>query len=912
MIQTELGVNQIAERVHGRLQRYLEAQYHVRDTEVIEERRLLLKEAGCISQRPFVEVTPSYASGGGFGSLAIPEVIRKLLEELYTWKPSIGVFPPYRHQAEALEQFFSSEQDGSDLLVATGTGSGKTEIFLYAILGLLALEANSRPESFKRNGIRALLLYPMNALVSDQTARLRRLFGDQRLATLFRSRWGRHPLFGMYTSRTPYPGVRKAAKDQRYIAPVLKYYVDFLTSGTQEAARLVEELRGRGRWPAKDLAAFLAKELEEEKTYKSGKKAGQKYTAHNWAERFITHPDDRELWTRQEIQEHAPDILVTNYSMLEYMMLRPIERSIFSQSQEWLAADRRNQLLLVLDEAHMYRGVGGAEVGLLIRRLISRLGVTRDRVRCILTSASFGAGNDARLAVKTFARGLTGQSSSREFAIIQGTRESRSGARTGHASEADALSKIDSVALAAARLDVQSAREVVAFVATELHWASPPALADGELKLRQYVGKQLTGFGPLELLLEKAAANAMAFKEMARVLFPEVSEEVAEEATNGLLGLGSFARRMEPGREEQPILPTRVHMLFRGLPPVYACMNAVCSARRHRPGAEALLGRLFTEPRTHCECGARVLEIYTHRDCGAAYARAFGGGPKANFLWHERGGILTEFGKPLHEIHLLLEEPHPTKSGSVEPVWLEVRTGRLAQSKVEGGNSRLCYRSIEKSEENLTTFGVCPVCTRATRTGGTLKIMDLSTKGEQPFANLVREQFTCQPATCEANEDHPNEGRKALLFSDGRQKAARLARDLPREVERDSIREALALGISELAKLEREAVPNETLYAAFVAICSRYYLHFFDKRDQSQLLEEIQRFAKDYDADLELGTGFRLEADSTAPVPHGSPPPNRRSLLLSSFGLCRNGRTSSQKAPNSRKAQCWDCTYSCP
>ena len=75
MTQTELGVNQIAERVHGRLQRYLEAQYHVRDTEVIEERRLLLGEAGCISQRPFVEVTPSYAAGGGFGSLAIPEVI---------------------------------------------------------------------------------------------------------------------------------------------------------------------------------------------------------------------------------------------------------------------------------------------------------------------------------------------------------------------------------------------------------------------------------------------------------------------------------------------------------------------------------------------------------------------------------------------------------------------------------------------------------------------------------------------------------------------------------------------------------------------------------------------------------------------------------------------------------------------
>ncbi len=72
------------------------------------------------------------------------------------------------------------------------------------------------------------------------------------------------------------------------------------------------------------------------------------------------------------MQEQAPDLLITNYSMLEYMLLRPIERPIFAQTREWLAADTRNQFLLVLDEAHMYRGVGGAEVGLLIRRLLSR------------------------------------------------------------------------------------------------------------------------------------------------------------------------------------------------------------------------------------------------------------------------------------------------------------------------------------------------------------------------------------------------------------------------------------------------------------------------------------------------------------------------------------------------------------
>ena len=73
-------------------------------------------------------------------------------------------------------------------------------------------------------------------------------------------------------------------------------------------------------------------------------------------------------------------------------MLRPIERRIFEQTKDWLAAHKDNQLTLVLDEAHLYRGTGGAEVAMLIRRLMARLGISRDKLRCILTSASMGKG----------------------------------------------------------------------------------------------------------------------------------------------------------------------------------------------------------------------------------------------------------------------------------------------------------------------------------------------------------------------------------------------------------------------------------------------------------------------------------------------------------------------------------------
>ena len=136
---------------------------------------------------------------------------------------------------------------------------------------------------------------------------------------------------------------------------------------------------------------------------------------------------------------------------------------------------------------------------------------------------------------------------------------------------------------------------------------------------------------------------------------------------------------MKAGRQEQPLLPTRVHMFFRGLPSVHACLNEECTERRYSAEGKSVLGRFYTEPRTHCQCGGRVFEIFTHRDCGTSFMRAFGVGRRADFLWNEHGGTLSQFGAPLHEIHFLLEEPHPDQVRNVEPVWLDIATGRLQE-----------------------------------------------------------------------------------------------------------------------------------------------------------------------------------------------------------------------------------------
>jgi len=80
--------------------------------------------------------------------------------------------------------------------------------------------------------------------------------------------------------------------------------------------------------------------------------------------------------------------------MLEYMLLRPIEQPFFEETKEWLEADAENELNIVLDEAHLYRGAQGAEVGLLLSRLLQKLGISRERVRFILTSATMGENID--------------------------------------------------------------------------------------------------------------------------------------------------------------------------------------------------------------------------------------------------------------------------------------------------------------------------------------------------------------------------------------------------------------------------------------------------------------------------------------------------------------------------------------
>ena len=844
-----IGVHDTVAGLHTALQEYIEAQYHIRNEAMIAERTALLKRPRTISQHAYVEATPVYAPGSTYTNLAIPKQAQDALTKIAALGSGVGLYPtPYRHQSEALEAFLGKGK--ADLVIATGTGSGKTESFLMPVIGSLAFESQERPASRDLPGCRALLLYPMNALVNDQVARIRRLLGNVAANKIVRGPRNRPVRFGSYIGRTPYPGHRTPQKDKSNIAPLF----DEFYNKVADNETLLEQLVKMGRWPSKDLKGFYNAEAVTQKKYKEGaKKAGKEFTSWNWSARLKTQPDDRELMTRDEIQIQCPDILVTNYSMLEYMLMRPVDAPVFDQTAAWLASDDRNELIFVLDEAHMYRGAGGAEVALLIRRLIARLGITRDRVRFILTSASLGKGESAIQDGKRFADDLTGRQGSgpRYFQVITGTPEQRDAGGPATARDAEALAQVDVNAIASLAVQPEAAAATISQLSAQLNW---PAFVPGGQSLPQYLFTQLSTFGPANLLIGSVMGDAKSLDELVRLIAPNSDRHNASGAIDALLALCSAAKRDTDGRV---LMPTRLHLFYRGLPGLYACLDRNCTERLAERQAPTILGRLHTKSLPTCSCSShsRVLPFFTHRDCGASFLKGWVD-DAVNFIWHEPDAAKSrDATRRLYPIEILVDE-EVNSSVPTRDMWLHPVSGQLFSSLPKEDPA---FRLVRIPDKQVTstrdlTFDNCPVCTKKTRRKKSepSKIMDHVTKGEAPFSQLVRAQMVYQPATRKPERACPNEGRKVLIFSDGRQKAARLARDLPRDMELDVFRQAIAVAIAMLAECKREARPtNPSLYVGFIAALQAHNLSMFDLQAKT-VDDDVTHFESQYDGSLEM------------------------------------------------------------
>ena len=783
-------IQQSIEQLHSALRDYIEATYHISAKSLIERRKALLDRPGVIHQVPYLESTPRYETGERFSDmtglssaalkayLAVSNPQGDLSRLIYD--------PPYKHQSEAIR---GSLIDGRNLIIMTGTGSGKTESFLLPILGKLANEASNSPDTFgQRPAMRALVLYPMNALVNDQLGRLRTLFGDPRIVSLFKSWAGRPPRFARYTSRTPYAGVRTARKDSAKFKSFDEFYVDIerraRDTDSQEQAdaqRLLQALKERGKWPAKpDLAAWLGEKGSRWQDSKTGAFM-----------RGVTLPDDTELLTRHEVQVTPPDLLVTNYSMLEYMMMRPIERSIFDMTRMFLEANPNESFLVVLDEAHLYRGAAGAEVGLLLRRLRDRLGIPPERLQVICATASF---NDHAYA-PLFGGQLSGLSPD-SFLSITGTLALRPHDAHGSDQNADVLASIDLLRYYEAATD----RERLAVIQPLLDHRQ----AHGDDSPEAALYHALADFPPMGRLINATMKQAVPVADLGHQLFPTTAPDKAATAANTLMALGSAARR---DRATPGLLPCRIHSFFRGLPGLWVCMDADCTALDDGE-RDGVCGTMYSQPRDSCECGARVLELYTCRNCGTAYARAYTDDVDVpHALWPEPGESLRmaegETG-PLLALDLLLEAP--ALDHLAEPADYDIETGRLNPPSLGPRTRRVHLRSDRISDptdedddsplalESRGQFAPCAVCGKTARFGRSY-VQDHQTKGDQPFQTLVARQLQVQPPSATRSTSFaPLQGRKVLTFSDSRQVAARLAPNLQMYSTRDSLRPLIACG----------------------------------------------------------------------------------------------------------------------
>jgi DEAD/DEAH box helicase domain-containing protein len=415
------------ERMRDFFVAYLDTAFKIRSPQVADARRKLLATAGKMCAEVMIEPVLRYRSAAqrledlvdtGTALEGFPHKARVAFVELAgsglfdgevvkgrAWRRR-PLFAPYEHQARMLER---GVRPGHPGVVTSGTGSGKTESFLLPILAQISREAVNWPapvgvlgvedwwqadsgdfrparaaESPERpKAVRALVLYPMNALVEDQLTRLRKTLDSKEAREVCRDHFnGNLIYFGRYNSQTPSTGFNRHP-----------YRAGDAGERRARARRLVttrEHLRSVAR------GQQLAEQYDRDQAAKRGRDTEEET-------RFLFPAiDGAELNTRWDIQATPPDVLVTNSSMLNAMLAREVEESIFDKTRSWLLENDDAYFYLVIDELHLVRGSSGSEVAGLMRILVHRLGLDqpshRHKLRILASSASLPMEGDGATA----------------------------------------------------------------------------------------------------------------------------------------------------------------------------------------------------------------------------------------------------------------------------------------------------------------------------------------------------------------------------------------------------------------------------------------------------------------------------------------------------------------------------------
>lgn len=466
-----------------------------------------------------------------------------------------------------------------------------------------------------------------------------------------------------------------------------------------------------------------------------------------------------EILSRTLLRAEPPPILVTNATMLEFMMVRAIDAPIIEQSKGKLR-------WIVLDEAHTYLGSAAAELSLLLRRVMHAFDVDPKDVRFVATSATIGAA-DATAKLRSY------------LAELAGIEEAQVSVITGRRVLPGLPAELESGSADLPALD--ALREMNDEAAFDALTAAPRARA-----LRQEIGTKPTSLPEILALLDRS----------------DPEEALA------LLDHASRARHRGDGRA---FLPLRGHFFVRTLTGLWACSSPTCAATEGTPLAAGdwPFGMIYRDRRTICahrDCNGVVLEVVFCHGCGEAYLPGLEqNGCVHPCTWQAQAGLDDEAedgelddadgAVGMLVLPKLLAGPNgsdrdETTGAPLAPVSYDPVTGRIGHGAA--GQVYLVHPQLGADHRPRYRCGRCGGVDRAD--GGLFRSVRL---GAQFFLGIglpsVIEQLPEPPRDPKERIAHPLPagGRKLITFTDSRQGTARFALRSQLEAERNYIRASI-------------------------------------------------------------------------------------------------------------------------
>jgi len=641
--------------------RYVKTAFGTKFEGVEKERYDLLNYDKVLYRKPWIEPLPDYVSSGKkISDLTIEDLGNALSEtEVNIFKGLVntglvGNFPLHSHQAEMLKQALL----GNNCIITSGTGSGKTESFLLPLFAQLSKElanwatpnqepsniniwwakngglsarqivntsnftlsndARQRNHETRKAGVRALILYPMNALVEDQMTRLRKaLDSDDTRKWLSENTNGNNIYFGRYNGSSPVAGELKKIREDGSFA-INNNKVNQLKEQLQQieadSKRVEEYIQQTGK------AGDEAKDLKS----------------------FFQRLDGAEMRSRFDMQVAPPDIMITNYSMLSIMLMRDIDKGIFDETKQWLEENANNIFHLIIDELHLYRGTQGTEVAYLLKLVLNRLGLHphHPQLRILASSASLEPGDEASKNFVCDFFGVSHEHFNQKFKIIEG----KNNPVTAYPEDRAKLPINPFKEIAEIFSEVKGNISDTNFISTCETSATKLATDFGITTTENGTSKLLSVItNPNFQLKERLFSPCQDYKAVCSIqsngddvnekYFAETIFETTtnkEELENALRGL-LIARAILDEKKFEAISKTipddrklprfRFHYFFRNIEGIWASVKADDVDTNYSDN-ERTTGKLYSTTRINSEKGNRVLELLYCDNCGTTL---FGG-----------------------------------------------------------------------------------------------------------------------------------------------------------------------------------------------------------------------------------------------------------------------------------------------